>query len=234
MKTITKDMHVADVVKEVPQSSDVFRQNRIDFCCGGKIPIEEAAENKFVNVDELLAEIDKIQTSNQQFDGIDPDKLTDEELVRYIQMKHHRFLRDELPALEPYVDRVAKVHGDGQPHLLQIKEIFDNLKVNLMHHQDDEDENVFPKIIRFEQDPSDESRKALNEEMDHLVDEHDDAGQAFKTLRDITNDFTPPESACGTYRVVYDRLQMLEKDTFNHIHLENHVLFDRVRSKLAD
>ena len=44
--------------------------------------------------------------------------------------------------------------------------------------------------------------------------------------REITNDFTPPE-VLGTYRLVYARLEKLEKETFEHVHLENNNLFER-------
>ena len=41
------------------------------------------------------------------------------------------------------------------------------------------------------------------------------------------HDFTPPEGACGTYRLVYNRLEALESDLFEHIHVENNILFPR-------
>ena len=51
-------------------------------------------------------------------------------------------------------------------------------------------------------------------------------------LREIRNNFTPPVDPCGTYRTVHARLELLEKDTFDHVHLENNVLFDRVRAAI--
>lgn len=51
-------------------------------------------------------------------------------------------------------------------------------------------------------------------------------------LREITDNFTPPEGACGTYRLVYARLEQHEKETFEHVHLENNLLFERIAKAL--
>ena len=67
----------------------------------------------------------------------------------------------------------------------------------------------------------------LRKIVDELENEHNHAGNIIKELRKVTNDFTPPEGACGTYRLVYQRLEALESDLFKHIHLENNILFPR-------
>ncbi|MGW1926480.1 hemerythrin domain-containing protein [Streptomyces massasporeus] len=82
-------------------------------------------------------------------------------------------------------------------------------------------------ILDYEQHPTDEKYKKLNAIVAELESDHQSAGDILKELRDITNDFTPPTSACGTYRLVYQRLEALEADMFQHIHLENNVLFSR-------
>lgn len=46
------------------------------------------------------------------------------------------------------------------------------------------------------------------------------AGDIFNELEVLTNDFTTPEDACYSYMRTYELLDALEKDTFNHIHVE--------------
>ncbi len=58
-----------------------------------------------------------------------------------------------------------------------------------------------------------------------IFEYYDAAGNLFKKIEQVTNDFTAPEDACTTYRRTFDLLGALQKDTFNHIHLENSVLF---------
>jgi regulator of cell morphogenesis and NO signaling len=57
--------------------------------------------------------------------------------------------------------------------------------------------------------------------------EHDDAGEILAQLRELTDDYTPPEWACNTYRALLDALMTFELDLHQHIHKENNILFPR-------
>ena len=57
--------------------------------------------------------------------------------------------------------------------------------------------------------------------------EHDNAGAALREIRQLTNDFTPPDGACPTWRALYAQLEELEVDLHTHVHLENNILFPR-------
>jgi regulator of cell morphogenesis and NO signaling len=60
-----------------------------------------------------------------------------------------------------------------------------------------------------------------------MEDEHENAGDIFKRIAKLSNDFTPPEEACNTYRALYSKLQEFEQDLHQHIHLENNILFPK-------
>ncbi len=57
--------------------------------------------------------------------------------------------------------------------------------------------------------------------------EHDVAGNLMKQIQDLSNDFAPPAHACNTYRVLYAKLKEFQNDLFQHIHLENNILFPK-------
>ncbi|MEC0369476.1 iron-sulfur cluster repair di-iron protein [Paenibacillus chibensis] len=230
MSQITLQTQVSDIVTAIPQSADLFRALRIDFCCGGKIPLEEAAAKRKLHSGEVLEQIKKLETKIAEHQESRPGDLTEPELINYIQNKHHAFLREELPALTPYVTKLARVHGEHHPELLRVQEIFTELKNELLDHTDDEDQNVFPKIAKFVEERDAEAWAELKPYVSELEQEHEQAGDLLKELREITSDFALPADACGTYRLVYQRLALLEKDTFEHIHLENNVLFERIRA----
>lgn len=230
MTQLTLDTQVCDIVTALPESADLFRQNRIDYCCGGKISLETAAIERQLDPKDLLESIKSIEQKLARRSSLEPADFGNKTLVSYIQEKYHAGLREELPALAPYITKVARVHGDNHPHLLRVQEIFKTLRSELLDHTADEDKNVFPLVLQYLESPTAELKELLKPHISELESEHENAGALLFELRELTNDFTPPTGACGTYRLVYSRLEQIEKDTFEHVHLENNVLFDRVRA----
>jgi regulator of cell morphogenesis and NO signaling len=58
--------------------------------------------------------------------------------------------------------------------------------------------------------------------------EHLDHAENLARTRTLTADLVAPEEACPTWRALYLRLEQLEAELMEHIHLENNVLFRRV------
>ncbi|EEM08805.1 iron-sulfur cluster repair di-iron protein [Bacillus pseudomycoides] len=225
----TEDSVIGDIVTQFPKASDLFKSYRIDFCCGGNRPIIDAINERNLSSEEILTKLNTLYHETKQLNESEIDWKTTSysELIDYIVNKHHRYLNEELPLLSPYVTKVLRVHGAGQPHLAQIHKLFHELKTELEQHLIKEETEDFPLILAFEQNPTDENYMKLRKVVDELENEHNHAGDIIKELRKVTNDFTPPVGACGTYRLVYQRLEALESDLFEHIHLENNVLFPR-------
>ncbi|MBU8596222.1 iron-sulfur cluster repair di-iron protein [Shouchella clausii] len=228
MSSLTLQSQVADIVTAVPQTADVFRKLRIDFCCGGQVPLEQAALKRGLEPNEVLEQVQLVESKFAECEQSRPADLTELELIDYIQKKHHAFLKEELPALVPYVTKLARVHGGSHPELLRVQELFSDLKQELLDHTTDEDEVVFPLITRFMNEPNSETTEALRPHISELEGEHESAGCLLKEIREVTSGFVLPADACGTYRLVYQRLAHLEQDTFDHIHLENNILFRNV------
>jgi regulator of cell morphogenesis and NO signaling len=59
--------------------------------------------------------------------------------------------------------------------------------------------------------------------------EHDTAGDILRELAKVTHDYQTPRGACTTFKLVYTKLDTLEKDLFRHIYLENSVLFEMLQ-----
>jgi regulator of cell morphogenesis and NO signaling len=128
-------------------------------------------------------------------------------------------------------ERVARVHGEHTPSLVEIFNVFSAMAQELANHVRKEEELLFPAIasvFRGERSP-----ESIEAPILRMITEHEDAGSALAQLRELSNGYQPPERACNTYRALFDGLRELEEDLHRHIHLENAVLFPAVRSMVA-
>lgn len=219
---ITNESIVAEIVTDIPLSADIFRKYGIDFCCGGNISINEAVKNKKVDAETLIDEINELPNHDQG--NINVKYLDAPSLIQYIQSRYHETIREEFKNLSPYVTKVAKVHGPNHPFLIQLQDLYRQYRDGMLEHMAQEDEHDFPALIKL----------SRGEQVDHssdiiqsLVDDHTQTGQLLEDMRELTNQYQPPSEACQTWRLVYHRLENLERETHEHVHLENHVLFNK-------
>ena len=226
--TITANSLVRDIVNELPKASDLFKKNRIDFCCGGNIPLSQAAEQNELNLDNLIEELkdvfEKYENTEKNVDvWTDSDSHT---IINHVINNYHRVSEEELAMLSPYVTKVSRVHGEHHPELIKMNELFYEFKKELLEHMAKEEEIVFPLIKQLADGTAANPAEAIKM-IDELEKEHDHAGELLRQIRAVTSDFSLPLDACGTYRLVYARLEALESLTFMHVHLENNILFPR-------
>jgi regulator of cell morphogenesis and NO signaling len=219
---------VADLARERPATIRVFQRHRIDFCCGGKRSLAEAAERSGVALEPLLTELRVALSTGAGDSRTLPESLAD--LGKLIVGRYHVALRGELPRLVQMANRVEKVHGDEMPTVLPpLASAVRALAAELDSHMREEEEGVFPAIERLERDGGTAGLSAA--ELERLVaareDEHVVAGGLLAQMRELSGGFAPPEWACNTFRGLYHGLAELETELHEHIHLENNVLFPR-------
>jgi len=230
------EAQVAQLAREYPGTIRVFQRHRIDFCCGGKRRVAEAAERAGLEVARLVAELAPAMAAGADAAfGRLPDSPGD--LGKWIVGRYHVALRGELPRLVAMADRVEKVHGAEMPAILPpLAAHVRELAAELAHHMREEEESLFPAIEHVERAAARDEPADLGD-LAALVaareDEHVAAGEHLHALRELAADFTPPEWACNTFRGLYHGLAELERELHEHIHLENNVLFPRALALTA-
>ena len=228
MSIFNRNQRIGEVVSILPQASEILKEYKIDFCCGGHRPLSEAITEQGLDEKEVLEKLDKAYEERRLLNNkVDYRELSDSDLIDYIVSKHHAFLNKALPEISELTSTILRVHGPSHRDLFQVHKLFHNLKMELEQHLIKEEEILFPMIKKYEKDPSDELYKNFKEVTLETEEEHDGAGDILKELRRITSDYTVPEDGCGTYRRTFERLIELESDLFEHIHLENNILFHR-------
>lgn len=229
MVTLSTQTPVGELVKDRPSRSRVFEQYKIDYCCGGKLPLAEACAKKGLNPDEVLARIVDADAVSDESALVDADAMGLAELADHIERTHHAYLREELPRLDFMTRKVAAVHGDGEARLHEIREVFLGFQAELMSHMMKEEQILFPMIRKIEQadGPVSFHCGSLANPIRVMEQEHDNAGGAMERFRELSDAYTPPDWACNTFRAMYEALASIESNMHQHVHKENNVLFPK-------
>lgn len=224
---------MGELVRAVPARARVFEKFRIDYCCGGKIPLAEACRDRGLDPATVLVMLEALDEAAGA-GAVDADALSIAALCDHIETTHHGYLRQELPRLDFLTRKVAAVHGADESRLLEVREVFEGFSGEMVHHMHEEEQVVFPRLRAIE---SDEGAGVTPDELRgifvQLEAEHDGAGDALARFRELTDGFTPPDWACNTFRALYDSLGQLESDMHQHVHKENNVLFPRALAALG-
>lgn len=112
--------------------------------------------------------------------------------------------------------------------LSKVHKLLHNLKTDLEQHLIKKEEILFPIIKEYDSKPSKELLDRISASVNEIEAEHDAAGNIVKELRRVTDNYKVPEDGCGTYSRTFQKLEELESDLFQHIHLENNILFKQL------
>ena len=223
---------VRDLAVEIPNATRIFEQYGIDFCCGGKKPLSDACREKGLALLEVTAALKAAaKLSNEPTADLQGGSLA--ALIDHIVKTHHGYTREEIVRLQTLLDKVCSKHGGNHSELRAMQAIFAGLAQELKLHLMKEENVLFPYVIRMEESVLQDEPilpppfGTVQNPVRMMVQEHDGAGNALRELRQLSADYTPPEDACTSFRVLYKSLEAFEKDLHQHIHLENNILFPR-------
>ncbi|MBR8661056.1 iron-sulfur cluster repair di-iron protein [Brevibacillus sp. NL20B1] len=222
---------IGDIVAGFPGASNLLREYQIDFCCGGNRTLSAVLEQQQIDKSAFLARLNQMFQQAQEKRGQDTDwrEASLSDLIDHIVQTHHAYLLKELPLLSEFTTKILRVHGQMHPELAQLHKLFHQMKMELEQHLITEEEMVFPLIRKAEQTGAEaDISKAVNT-IEELEADHSAVGTLLKEMRAVTQDYRLPEGACRTYTLTFQKLEELESDLFEHIHLENNVLFPRVK-----
>jgi len=225
----TRKTFIGDIVTEDFRAAELFKNANIDFCCGGKMSLETACTEKGVDPDKFLQDLEVLSetpdNSGQNYKDWDLDFLCD-----YIVNTHHKYVQKSLPDVFEYTQKIASVHGDGHPELVEVAQLFAELKVELTQHLDKEEQVLFPAIKEAIKTGSQDAKDTIASEIKRMDAEHEFAGGAMDKINQITNQYSLPADACNTYQVCFKMLSQFEDDLHIHVHLENNILYKKALS----
>ena len=233
--SIAIDFHntVGELVARQPALSRVFEEAGVDYCCGGKKPLEEACRQKGLDPAAFAARLREAAAAADGEAFVDAAAMSLSALADHIEQAHHGYLKQKLPRLDFLTAKVSNVHGEHDRRLHEIRKIFVQFAGEMSAHMMKEEQILFPLIRQLEssEGPTAFHCGSIANPIRQMELEHHGAGDALEQFRTLTDGYTPPDWACNTYRALIDALARLERDMHQHVHKEDNVLFPRALAR---
>ena len=204
---------LGQIAVALPGATAIFRRLKLDFCCGGQIPLQQACDNKGLVVDEVLAELARLDRPETLVVPQAPG-----ELIEHILARYHAVHREQLPELIRMARRVEAVHRDHPDVPKGLADHLEAVWAEMEAHMGKEETILFPMLLGS-------VRGVVVHPIGVMREEHTNHGEQLERLMALTNDATPPTGACNTWRALYAGIAQFADDLVAHIHLENNQLF---------
>ncbi|WP_020674856.1 iron-sulfur cluster repair di-iron protein [Geopsychrobacter electrodiphilus] len=231
-KTIEASKTIGAFVAEDYRTAEIFEKYGIDFCCGGQATLASTCQEKALDPDKVLQEIEAARKEplqrNENYTAWPLPFLID-----YIVNTHHVYLKENDEQIAAYAHKIAEVHGAHHPEVIKIAEIFEKIAADMAAHLVEEEEVFFPAIKRAEaavrsgSNPDTKDSILIKSELAKLHREHEQIGDAIHRIRHLARDYAIPADVCNTFVVTYRKLKEFEDDLHKHVHLENNILFSK-------
>ena len=223
---------LATIVAENHQTAAIFEKYSLDFCCKGKRILKEACMEKNIDAISLAEELEAL--SAKPLSHTPFADMTADELIGYILIHHHFYVKQSMPTIMLHLEKVAMKHGPNFPYMIEVYQLFAEIEKDMSSHMQKEENILFPRIKQVVAASSDNQAlpdvNFIKDPISVMEHEHDSAGDIMSEIRVLTNNYTTPEDACTTFRVVIAELQAFEEDLHKHVHLENHILFPKAEN----
>ncbi|WP_164126161.1 iron-sulfur cluster repair di-iron protein [Sphingobacterium luzhongxinii] len=228
-KPIKKDKNhptVGEIAAQDIKKGEVFKKLGIDFCCGGKKTIQEAAQSIGMDPEQLQYELENAKSSSSagiqhDFNSWEPGFLAD-----YITNVHHHYIREQGPIITQLANKVAMRHGSERKELFKLATGIHDFMEDLYKHILHEDQKIFT-VVKQLSSGTDIDLKELESAIQYLEEEHEQAGENLSLFRTWTDNYKLPENACNSYTYLFEKIKEFENDLLQHIHLENNILFPK-------
>ncbi|MEO6490525.1 MAG: hemerythrin domain-containing protein, partial [Ferruginibacter sp.] len=162
-----------------------------------------------------------------------------EQLITYIIIHHHFFVKLSMPLMLNHLEKVAGKHGNHFPYMQQVLKLFVEINEDMTAHMQKEETVLFPRIKGLEvlyksSQVSDIADAYILAPIDVLEAEHDRGGEILYQIRQLTNNYSVPVEACTTFKLSLSELRNFEEDLHKHVHLENNLLFPLAAKMLEE
>jgi regulator of cell morphogenesis and NO signaling len=221
---------INEIITEDYRAALILDSYGIDFCYSGDKTLEEVSEEQHLDQHILEQALSNLNALPPHWDYVVWDTKF---LVEFIVHTHHNYIRETLPKLLLLADIVLTKDGQHHPEMHPIGKLLTGIDQRVKQHMISEEYALFPYLLEMEMARSNKQQFVaatngrLVKPIQAIVKDHLKNAQALKEIRELSQHFQPPHSACKECLIWYQLLKEFDADMRLHIHLENNILFPR-------
>ena len=135
---------LGDIAVALPGATALFRASKLDYCCGGRRTLAEAAAAKSIDLDVIVADLERLGSTAVAA----PAQLDTKALIETIVIRYHRVHGRELPELIRLAKRVEAVHRDHPSAPGGLADLLERIFGELTTHMQKEELILFPAMAK--------------------------------------------------------------------------------------
>lgn len=229
-------LQLAELAIHIPSTIVLFEKYGFNYYQNGSQTLKEACAQKgldFTAIDKELADLQKTQPNQLTIEDMDLSLLIDR-----INGQHHDHEAVILSDILTEIQTLLKDENTSKEQLnvLEITEKkFSHLKERLLMHCDKEDKLLFPlirKIGALQKDRSPRLKGVITEikELVNVLEmEHQESVSFIAEIRNLLMNYDKAGNISSGFSVLMTHFKDFELDFHVHIHIENNVLFPRIK-----
>lgn len=218
--TLTPDLTLAEVARNLPQAVDIFENAGIDYSCRGARSLGEAAAGVGLSAEELIDEILAAPVDS----SIDWTRRPLAELIRFLSEEHEGTIKTTLGWVREAIN--AAIETCPGPEAKRIATLFAGYSLGVTKHMLNEERDLFPLIERVETAASNTSAPPSTRMSQRVLREyveHETFRERLRTMRELAWQLGNGPAAVE----LRARLRRCSREVHEHVHLENNILYPR-------
>lgn len=230
-------LQLAELAIYIPECIPLFENYGFNYYQNGNQTLKEACDEKgllFADIDRELSELQRHSDQHYTVEDMDISML-----IHTINGQHHHNEAETLAAIHHDIRQFVAGYPAGLAdamHLYSIDITFGELRTKLSDHCGKEDKLLFPQIgnlLLLQKEKPVMFQHAISKTIsliNILEYEHTQAIQLLSEIVSALKKTEVPPGMSGAYQSLLQHFKTFEADFHMHIHIENNVLFPKIKN----
>lgn len=211
------------------RKAEVFKKFGLNFSCRGNQSLEDACNEKNINVSLIKNEL--LEASKHHTDTPNYQSWSLSLLIHFIKHSHHVYVRTHLPELLNICQFMnAEFNNQTLADLYQYCHL---LHQEMMAHLNKEEIVLFPYILQllkqleYNETTADLIFKSVATPINMMMMEHESADECIAEIDQLILKIDDPIKSNMQFQIFCEQYNKFKDDLITHIHLENNILFPK-------